>query len=493
MILRPYQEAAIQAIRDSMRVRNKRVMLMLPTGAGKTATALSIINMARENGKRIAFVVNRVELVKQTSAVFNQAQLFHGVIQGSNTFCFHADIVVASIQTLARRPALDFDLIIIDEAHGSAGSSHYRDFMIRNKNTPIIGLSATPFAKGLGKHYDELGGALWQDLIVGETIAGLIEGGFLVPADVYAPSKPDMSHAKLRKNTFGDMDYSDEDAGKAADTPKLIGDIYANWKRLSDGKSTVVFASTIEHSRHIVEEFRANGVSAEHIDYKSDGDERAAILKRVASGETLILSNVALLAEGWDSPRVETIILARPTKSLARYIQMVGRVLRPYEGKESALILDHAGVTETLGFHDEVRDMTLDDGKPKTAAKKPEKEKPLPKPCPACSYMRQIGDRLCPKCGYVFYKKNAIEVEEGELKKIERKSKDKPKVQRDDKQEYYSWLISERRERGYQSGWIAHKYKHRFGVWPRGLMDWDYPEYTRMKKLKSALAEVMPA
>jgi len=185
----------------------------------------------------------------------------------------------------------------------------------------------------VGKHFAELGGPIFEHLVIGATIADLIAEGYLVDVDIFAPSEPDMAKVRSSRGIDGLLDYNQSDLEDATDKPELVGDIISHWRKLATDKQTVVFATSIAHSKHIVEQFRSAGVSAEHIDYWADDDERAAILGRFAAGETTVLSNVALLSEGWDCPACEVMILARPTRSLIRFIQMVGRVLRPAPGK----------------------------------------------------------------------------------------------------------------------------------------------------------------
>ena len=224
------------------------------------------------------------------------------------------------------------------------------------------------------------------------------------------------------KGMDGLLDYNKSDLEKATDKPELIGDILTHWRKLASGKQTVVFATSIAHSKHIVETFNAAGVVAEHIDYHHGDDERAAILERFARGETMVLSNVSLLSEGWDCPACEVMILARPTRSLIRYIQMVGRVLRPAPGKTKALLLDHSGSTARLGHPCDDLPLFLDDGTPKAATKQQvERRESLPKPCPACSFMRPAGVHECPKCGFKPERQSDVLIADGELVKLERK------------------------------------------------------------------------
>lgn len=465
LTLRPYQFAAVQNLRLSLAGGVKRQMLCSPTGSGKTEIGMALVKGARAKGKRVAFLCNRVHLVEQTSRRFSKAGIAHGVIQGGNTARVYEHVLVASIQTVAKRGMPAVDLIIIDEAHTVAGSREYRAVIAAAKGVPVIGLSATPYAKGLGKHYEDLGGALFEQMTVAATIPELIAGGYLVDCDVYAPSEPDMAGIKQARNAFGDMDYTDADVGRAADKPELVGDIVTYWLKLAAGTSTVCFAANIAHSKHIVERFQAAGVSAEHIDCYTEPDERRAILARVEAGVTLVVSNVGILAEGWDFPACRTLVLARPTRSLIRYIQMAGRVLRPHESKVRALILDHSGSVTRLGFPTEEFPLELDDGKPKPAASAPqERERPLPKACPSCSYVK--ATHTCPVCGFAPEQKaTGIAVRDGELVKVTRKSK----VAKLGKQDFYSQLLYIADYQGYAAGWVSHKYREYFGVWPRNV------------------------
>jgi DNA repair protein RadD len=220
---------------------------------------------------------------------------------------------------------------------------------------------------------------LFEDLVIGATVADLIADDYLVDCDIYAPSEPDMKGVRSSKSIDGETDFRQSDLAKAVDKPSLIGDIRDHWFRLARGKQTAVFATDIAHSKHIVETFQAADVTAEHIDYRMTDDERAAILERFANGATTVLSNCALLSEGWDCPTAEVMVLARPTRSLIRYIQMAGRVLRPAPGKERALLLDHSGSTARLGHPCDDLPLALDDGKPRTSgSKSTERRESLP-------------------------------------------------------------------------------------------------------------------
>jgi superfamily II DNA or RNA helicase len=461
--LRPYQALALENLRSVMARGVKRQILCSPTGSGKTEIAMAIVAGAVAKNKRIGFLCNRIHLIEQSSRRFAKSGIAHGIIQGANTSRIYENVLIASIQTVARRGMPEVDLIIIDEAHAVAGSKEFRA-VIEAAKVPVIGLSATPYAKGLGKHYETLGGPLFEEMVIAATIPELISDGYLVDCDVYAPSEPDMTGIKQSKNAFGEMDYSDADVGRATDKPELIGDIVLNWPRLAKDTATVCFASNIAHSKHIVEQFLAAGVPAEHIDCYTDDIERQAILARVASGATMVISNVGILCEGWDFPACKTLILARPTKSLIRYIQMAGRVLRPHASKERALILDHSGTVSRLGFPTDEFPLELDDGTARVNDKEAQERKAvLPKPCPSCSYLKTTPK--CPVCAFVSSAPMDVVTRDGELVKADRKASTP------DKQSFYSQLLAVGASKGYAKGWVSHKYREKFGVWPKGLRD----------------------
>lgn len=466
--LRLYQQHTEHEARSALARGLKRVVLYLPTGGGKTLTATSIITKAVAKGRKVAFLANRKQLVQQTSAVLTRYGIAHGILQAENTRSLDAQVLVASIDTVhVRGLPDDVGLIIIDECHGVAGSEKYRKLLARYNALPVVGLSATPFAAGMAKHYPDIGGPLFEELVVGATIRNLIDDEYLVDVDIYAPSAPDLAKVRSSKGIDGLLDYNQSDLEDAADKPELIGDILAHWRKLANGKQTVVFATSIAHSKHIVEQFRTAGVSAEHIDYLADDDERAAILGRFARSQTMVLSNVALLSEGWDCPACEVMILARPTRSLIRFIQMVGRILRPADGKTRALLLDHSGSTARLGHPCDDLPLELDNGKPKASAnEKKERTDPLPKPCPSCKYVRPAGIHECPKCGFKPERQSTVEVAAGELVKFERK---KP-IKKEAGQHVYSQLLGYAEARGFKTGWAYHKYAEFFGgKHPNGL------------------------
>jgi len=460
MNLRPYQSEAIASMRQALVAGQRRVVLYSPTGSGKTEMAMEFIRRSREKAKRVLFVANRIELVSQAVRRFAKSGIHCGVMQGENTRGVYEPVLAASIHTLDKRgiPS-DFDLVIVDEAHAVAGSKAYLRLLQATAGKPVIGLSATPFSAGLGRHVPELGGPLFQEIVKATTIRELIDMGFLVDVEIYGPSEPDLSGVKT---TAGD--YNEKQLAEAVDKPALIGDIVTHWMRLAEGKQTVVFAVDIAHAEHIAEQFRAVGVVAEAINCYTPEDDRNGALRRFADGSTTVLCNVSILAEGWDCPSCEVMILARPTQSLIRYIQMAGRVLRPAPGKTRALMLDHSGTVKRLGFPTDDLPLELDDGK--RGEKKPAKPKEaLPTPCPACTYVMAPKARACVKCGLERKRVSEIEAEDGDLVAMNR-IKTGPKSDPEQKRQTFAELLGYARQKGYQDGWAAHKHRELFGAFP---------------------------
>lgn len=456
--LRPYQTEAVQKLRDSLR-SNKRIMLYSPTGSGKTEMGMTIIRGAHAKNKKVGFICNRIGLIDQASRRFNRAGIPHGIVQADNTHHVNSNVLICSIQTLARRGYPPFDLMIIDEAHG-ATSEAYLNLLKSYSNVPTIGLSATPFTKGLGKEYDW--GKPFEEMVCAITIRELIDQGFLVDCDIYAPSEPDLRKVRTIRG-----DYDEKQIAKIVDQPALIGDVVGQWKKYANGLPTVAFCVNIAHSKHTAEKFLEQGISAEHIDCYMPQEEIDAVLRRLHDGTTTIVCNVDKLCEGWDEPMMACAIIDRPTKSLKKWIQMIGRTLRPFSDKEKAIIIDHAGNCHRLGFPTDDLPLELNDGnKPEPSSDSMPVER-KPHKCPNCFYMIPVGLTCCPKCGTVPQRQDKTKHEEGELKKVDRK----PIYSAEQKQQLWSESLGLMEQRKKSNGWAAHLYKSLTGSWPNGLAD----------------------
>lgn len=455
-VLRPYQSAAIGAITRSL-ADGHRPLVVAPTGAGKTIIGVAVILACKRGGGRALFIAPRRELVHQTAEKLRAAGIQAGIIMAGEPPSPYAPVQVATAQTLHSRTkrqqyASQFDLVVVDEAHLSITKSMLT-VLERYKSARLIGLTATP-ARGDGRAL----GQLYDDLIPVASVADLTEQGYLCPAIYYAPTKPDLAEVKVRAG-----DYVAEQLERAMDTPQLIGDIVQHWHKLASGRRTVVFASGIEHSRHLANEFCRSGVKAEHIDALTDQRNRDAIFARFRSGETQVLTNCFLASYGFDLPDLSCVVLARPTKSLVLYLQMVGRGLRPAPGKADALVLDHSGAVDLHGFADEPRPWSLDGDdtvqERYARQKKAEPREQRQRTCHDCRYVFR-GSMVCPKCGWQVPRRAAdVAVMDGELERRNGKS-------RRDQRQTYAELRMYAHSRGFKPGWAAHKFREAFGRFP---------------------------
>lgn len=456
MTPRDYQIELIEKSRAIARSGIRRLLLVLPTGGGKTVVAAQIINGAVARGSRVLFLAHRQELIQQTSEKLDILGVDHGIIQADHWRRRPAlPVQVASVPTLVNRELhVEPNLVFIDESHRARASS-YQTIVDRYPQAFVIGLTATPVrsdGKGLGN--------LFQQLISGPSVAELTERGYLVPTRVFAPSVPDLKGVRI---TAGD--YNKQGIQRAMDKPKITGDIVAHWNRLADNRITVLFAAGIDHSVHLRDAFREAGVDAEHLDGTTDKDTRRRLLADLAAGRIRVLCSVGVLTEGWDCPPVSCAIIARPTASTGLYLQMAGRILRPAPGKTDALLLDHAGCTIAHGLVDEDREWSLEFDRP--LKPKPAIDLSLPNVCPDCYRVAKPGTRVC-ECGYEFFvsDRGNPDVVDGELVEVKRRAKWGRIPEEMRKLMYLRW-VDEGAQRGYKAGYAGAKYRGVFGESPR--------------------------
>jgi superfamily II DNA or RNA helicase len=457
--LRPHQTRAIDMLRQSLRAGNKHPVLAAPTGAGKTVIAAKLAINAVEKGKRVLFVCDRIKLVQQSLEAMDRFGIEVGVIQGRHERTkYSAPVQIASIQTLARKPHMPiFDLCIIDECQ-VLYKAHIA-MMETYNNVPFIGLSATPYSKGLGKYFD--------DLLVPITTRQLQDQGYLAPAKYYGGAKVNLKGVKKRALPTGGTDYDPKSLSESIEKDdKLTGDIIQNWLKYGQGRQTIAFTPSIRHSKELVRQFNEAGISAEHIDGYMDDEERQMLYKAHDKGEFMILSCSQLLNTGYDAPKVSCLVDCYPTASKITIIQRIGRVLRSHPDKEYAVILDHAGNTLRHGFSEDIVPDSLDDGEKRYDEKSLTKDKdkePNVKECPQC-HGQFVGLRCA--CGYEIPIKQQLESTDEILVELTAAEKRNRKTSMEDKAQFYSELMAWASIKGYSQGWAAHKYKERYSVWP---------------------------
>lgn len=453
MELRTYQVDIIDRVRALMLAGVKRILIQSPTGSGKTALTAKMLGNAEKKGMASLFNVHRRELVKQSIRTFHAAGVRAGVIAANFLGDKRSLIQIASVQTLSRR--LDKirkpRLIVWDEAHHIAAGSWakiYAEF----PDAFHVGLTATP------ERLDGKGLKAWFDTMIhGPSVAWLIENKYLAPYRLYAP-------AGIVTEDVSTMmgDFSKPELNMVADKPTITGDAIKHYLKYARGKRAVVFCVSIEHSKHVVEQFLGAGIPAAHVDGETDASERDNAIARFERGETLVLSNVELFGEGFDLPALEAAILLRPTQSLGLYLQQCGRVLRPSPGKREALILDHAGNCQRHGLPDEAREWSLEGRDIRRG--KGRGESNSVKVCPVCFAAQFSGRPVCSFCGNAFdVQSREVDEVEGDLVEVDAEIVAAQRARRREQGSARSLddLIAFGKRMGYKPGWAHHVYASR--------------------------------
>ncbi len=458
--LRPYQLDALAQVDTAVRAGRRAPLLVLPTGAGKTVIAAELIRREVAAGRSALFLAPRRELIHQTCAKLDVIGVAHGVLLAGadERDGLDAAVQVASVDTLVSRalrrrqlrlPA--FNLVIVDEAHLSVTLTRQR-LLALWPAAVRVGLTATPTRKD-GRAL----GMLYDTILEPATTAELTRDGYLVPGRYFSWPAPDLAGVRVVAG-----DYNLHDLDDVMNRSPLVGDIVQHWLAHAAERRTVVFATSIAHAVALAEAFRRADVAAEHVDAGTPAGERAATFARFTAGVTQVLTNCFLAAYGFDLPALSCIVLARPTRSLMLYLQMLGRGLRIAPDKRDCLVLDHAGGVHRHGFATDPRVWTLSGTYAlEPAATRARSNRPA-KECPACRAV-WIGAPLCPECGYELRPAGRlVETLDGELVEIAVGAE--PDVQ--DRAAFHAELRGLAAEAGYKPGWAAHKYRERFGDFP---------------------------
>jgi DNA repair protein RadD len=463
-VLWPFQVDVVDRVAAERAAGRKRLVVVAPTGAGKTVIGAEIIRREIESGGRVLFLAHRRELIRQAQGkLWNNASIDAGIIMAGFPMRLGEPVQIASVQSFHARvngraqmeppPAT---LVVIDEAHRVRARS-YRDILAAYPAATAVGLTATPCrsdGRGLGN--------VFESMVEAPQVGSLIDGGYLVKTRVVAPTRPDLTGVSTVRG-----DYHEGELEHAMDKAKLIGDAVENWLKFGQRRPTILFASGVGHSVHLRDEFRRAGILAEHLDGDTPTDERDGMLAKLARGEIEIITNCMVLTEGVDVPAVGCIVVARPTKSIVLYRQMLGRGLRTAPGKHDCIVIDHADVTRQHGFVEEPIIWTLNQDRraenPANIARAQGKAPALVQ-CLKCHAVKQAG-KPCTDCGWRPRPKPiAVDVVEGELAEFDRNRRSRPSGQ--DRRQFLRELMWIADEKGFKPGWAAHKYREKFGEWP---------------------------
>ena len=459
--LRTHQQEVVDKLREGFKEGHRCQLLYAPTGFGKTEVAMAIMKAVADKFKKCAMVLDRIVLVDQTSRRLDKYGIPHGVMQAGHWRDKPEEhIQVCSAQTLELRKSFpEIDLLIIDECHVTRKG--VVKFIKENPHIRVIGLTATPFTKGLGDIYTH---------VVGATPTGeLIEKKWLVPLKVYVAKEIDMTGVKKRAG-----EWAAEDVSTAG--IKIVGDVVHEWHQKTHaifGKpvKTIVFCAGVEHGRQLVEKFATAGYNFVSISYKEDDQFKKETIEEFSKPDTNIHGLIAtdILTRGFDVSDVLIGISARPfSKSFSSHVQQMGRIMRSHEGKEFGVWLDHSG--NFLRFREdwdkifyegvtELKDST------EKAKKEPTLKEKKEAICPACKVLWTFSGKICGACGFEKKKPSGVDMVNGELLELQASN---AQLIIDNKQ-FYSELLYYCKVKGYKDGWAANKYKEKYGVFPRSI------------------------
>lgn len=353
--LRDYQRENKQKIYDAWS-RCQSVMLQMPTGTGKTRLFVSIIKDIFQYGRdnkvslKVLILVHRTELIDQIDEELGyRYNLAHGIIQSGEKERKIYPIQLASVQTLSRRldkwTDKEFDFIIVDEAHHVKADS-YQKIIKAFPYAKLLGVTATPVRMN-GHGFTDT----FQELIVSPSVREFIDEGYLSQYEYYSVARSSFIQKEIdgiRK--FSQGDYAESELERVCDNDRIRAQVVKTYLDFANGKRGIVYTINKIHNQNLCDEFIANGVDAVAIDSDTPREMREQYIQQFRRGEYKIICNVNLFTEGFDCPDIEFIQLARPTKSLALYLQQVGRGLRISEAKEKTLFLDNVGLYNRFGF-----------------------------------------------------------------------------------------------------------------------------------------------
>ena len=460
MKLRPYQEEILVALREQFRQGKRSVVLYAPTGSGKTEVSIALLDSARQKKNRSAMILDRIVLVNQTSERLDKYDIDHGVLQSGHwRWRPYEYIQVCSAQTLERRGKMeDVTLLIIDECHATRAQTVA--FIRANPQVRVIGLSATPFTKGMGQIY--------EGIVSTVTTKQLVEQQVLVPLKVFIAKEIDMTGAKKVGGEWTSAEASERGL-------KIVGDVVAEWIKktyelFGGPKKTIVFASGVSHGIELSRKFQEQGYNFVCVSYRDEEDFKRQIIEDFKRPDTTIHGLIAtdILTKGFDTPDVAIGVSARPfSKSLSSHIQQMGRVMRGAPGKSEGIWLCHSG--NYLRFREDWESVFENGVHSLNEDKERAKKEPTPKDkedskCPSCQALWERGWKSCGHCGFIREVPSMVSSVPGEMEELGTSS-------REDKQAFWSMLRYKVVIENWSEGRAAHTYKDKFGVWPRGLKD----------------------
>ncbi len=422
MKLRNYQIQSINKLRAVLATGFKSPVLVLPCGAGKSVVCAEIAKLSTNKNNKVLFIVHRIELIDQIRETFNN----YGV---PSELCD-----IAMIQS-AHKLTKDYNLIITDESHHATANTYQRLYE-RYPNAYRVNVTATPCrndGRGLGETCDYL--------ISEISVKQLIAMKFLAPYKYYGINLLDTKPEKVRG------EY--EDLTEKLSSKKIYGDVLKYYK---PGSKVICYCSSLTHSQTTVDEFNNRGIPSAHIDGNTPKEERKEIIKKFRSGEIKVLSNYALLGEGFDVPDCDTVFLLRKTASLNLFIQMSMRCMR-YQPNKTAFIYDFCGNCYEHGLPDDDREWNLDSNK-KIKTNPDSEPDVMVRICKNCFLAYNKG-AICPYCGFDngLTAKEIKVIKEAELIEIKKIQKKENAIEKS-KLKTINEIIEYAVKKNYALGWV---------------------------------------
>jgi superfamily II DNA or RNA helicase len=394
MELRDYQQQCIDDLRAAFAKKHRRVLLVAPTGAGKTVMFSYLTKKLTERGNRVLLLAHRDFLLDQIGSTLERFGIPHGFIAAKRRRELCHLTQVAGVHTLKSRVgkiAWQPDWIICDEAHHATAGS-WDVILNAYPAARVVGVTATPQrldGKGLGEVFDEM--------VLRPRVQDLMDRGFLSRVQYYSPKTVSTEGMHTRMG-----DYVAAEIDQAVNNRGVTGHAVDWYRKACDNAPAIAFCASIAHSENVAEGFREAGYRWQALHSKASYADNQAAIQKLASGELHGVSSCDIISEGFDVPVVTAAILLRPTQSLGLYLQQIGRVLRPAPGKKRAIVIDHVGNVAQCkagvwslnhGRAEDDREWSLD------GAKKKEKSERVGR-CEQCLAIIPPAVKICPECGH---------------------------------------------------------------------------------------------
>ncbi len=403
MELRDYQKDLLKQVQTALQDSpQSRVMLQLPTGGGKTRIAGALLSEWLEGGRKAVWLTHRRELAAQTEGMLQEDQVSATKdirwTPGTKAPVLPNGAVILMAQTVSRRTASaevwdnydTLDLMIVDEAHHATAEGWAR--AMRQWPGPVLGMTATPWRLSEREGFDHLFG----ELVCGPQVAALQSKEWLCNARVLSPPEEELVEGGQVDTTGEYSEAGIEEANRERDI--WTAGALRFWQKNSEGRQTIVYAVSVRHARNLASVFNDAGIPAGVLVGDTPDTERTLLISRFQSGDLRVLVNVAVATEGFDLPDASCVLMTRPTMSLALYLQMVGRGLRPKPDSGDCVVLDMTGNSRRHGLPEVDREWSLRARSEQTPGPG---EAPLIR-CEKCEALSPASNHNCDNCGEPF-------------------------------------------------------------------------------------------